>query len=223
MVAKTISGIAEHADILLKVQKHRSLSVLAEMLCRNFKDCKIYFQIVYIIANMHSVRSIALLLYDDASEAAQGRVRALISKFRRKMLQDLRSKPKPKPLGSKPKPKLKDGDECDDGKDAKDAKVESNSCVTKEAETVEKGKAGDTVLNWLDENMLAKQLADECYEAARKLHQNKDYQNTFRFMELVTRFLKLSQSARKEYDLEEARRELAELRQRMQADKNGVS
>jgi hypothetical protein len=179
-------------------------------------------------AEGRSVRSIALLLYDDASEAAQGRVRALISKFRRKMLQNLRSKskpqpkPKPKPLGSKPKPKLKDENEYDDSKHAK-KEVESNPCVTKEAETVEKGKASDTVLNWLDENMLAKQLADECYEAARKLRQNKDYQNTFRFMELVTRFLKLSQSARKEYDLEEARRELAELRQRMQADKNGVS
>ncbi|MGH9922229.1 MAG: hypothetical protein ACRD38_05715, partial [Nitrososphaerales archaeon] len=80
----------------------------------------------------------------------------------------------------------------------------------KHPEMVVKGKASDTVLSWLDEDALARQLADECYEKARKCYEEKDYENAFRFMELVTRFLRLSQTARKEYDLEGLKKAVAD-------------
>lgn len=45
-----------------------------------------------------SVRQIAILLYDDDSERAQNRVRALISKLRKKKFLSLISRPQPQPF-----------------------------------------------------------------------------------------------------------------------------
>jgi hypothetical protein len=81
--------------------------------------------------------------------------------------------------------------------------------ISKHPELVEKGKAGETVTNWLDEDTLARQLADECYGNSKCCVQEKDFENACRFLELVSRFLRLSQTARKEYDLEEIKEELA--------------
>ncbi len=72
----------------------------------------------------------------------------------------------------------------------------------KKAETVQKGKSGETVSNWLDQDTLARQLADECYESARKCMKSDKFQDACRFMELVTRFIRLSQLAKREYDIE---------------------
>ncbi len=165
-----------------------------------------------------SVRQIAILLYDDDSERAQHRVRALISKLRKRKLSSLitRLRPQPQPFESQPQPQKQEGSESDtiiedgyiieEGYKRRARKhpemVEKDGRAIKHPEMVEKGKASDTVLSWLDEDALARQLADECYEKARKCYEEKDYENAFRFMELVSRFLRLSQTARKEYDLE---------------------
>lgn len=177
-------------------------------------------------AEGRSLKEIALLLYDDESQASRNRVTALLSKIRKKMksCSKEKSQPQPQPSGSQPQPqpKLREEQEHNTDEIVHVKKELESTLGAKEPETVEKGKSSDTVLNWLDENMLAKQLADECYEAARNLREKRDYQNTFRFMELVTRFLRLSQTARKEYDLEEARKELAELHQKMKEKRNGI-
>ncbi|MGH9877799.1 MAG: hypothetical protein ACRD5H_09185 [Nitrososphaerales archaeon] len=175
-----------------------------------------------------SVRQIAILLYDDDSERAQHRVRALISKLRKKKLSSLitRLRPQPQPFESQPQPQPKeqeDGSESDIieddyiiDEDYKGGAIKHPEMVVKDGraikhpEMVEKGKASDTVLSWLDEDALARQLADECYDKARKCYEEKDYENAFRFMELVTRFLRLSQTARKEYDLEGLKKAVAD-------------
>jgi hypothetical protein len=173
-----------------------------------------------------SVRQMAILLYDDDSERAQHRVRALISKLRKKKLSSLiaRLRPQPQPFESQPQPKKQESSESDaiieddhiieEGYKGRARKypemVVKDGRAIKHPEMVVKGKASDTVLSWLDEDALARQLADECYEKARKCYEEKDYENAFRFMELVTRFLRLSQTARKEYDLEGLKKAVAD-------------
>lgn len=175
-----------------------------------------------------SVRQMAILLYDDDSERAQHRVRALISKLRKKKLSSLitRLRPQPQPFESQPQPqpKKQESSESDaiieddyiieEGYKGRARKypemVVKDGRAIKHPEMVVKGKASDTVLSWLDEDALARQLADECYEKARRCYEEKDYENAFRFMELVTRFLRLSQTARKEYDLEGLKKAVAD-------------
>ncbi|MEM2760332.1 MAG: hypothetical protein QXU32_04680 [Nitrososphaerales archaeon] len=163
-----------------------------------------------------SIRQIAILLYNEDSERAQSRVRALLSKLRKKKLSSFiareRAGAQPQPFEAQPQP-----EEQEESPEAESATIEDKAMegpnepgVVKYAETVEKGKAADTVLSWLDEDALARQLADECYEKARRCYEERDYENAFRFMELVTRFLKLSQTARKEYDLEELKKVVEE-------------
>ncbi len=154
-----------------------------------------------------SVRQIAILLYDDDSEGAQHRVRALISKLRKKKVSSLVARQQPQPQPKKRPQGRKIYETVI--KDGRMIKGEHKVAV-KHPEEVVKGKASDTVLSWLDEDGLARQLADECYEKARKCYEEKDYENAFRFMELVSRFLRLSQTARKEYDLEELKKAVAE-------------
>ncbi len=172
-----------------------------------------------------SVRQMAVLLYDDDSEKAQRRVRALISKLRKTKLSSLftRLRPQPQPFESQPQPKKHEDvpegevifEDIIDKEHRRRARkypemVVKGGRAIKHPEEVVKGKASDTVLSWLDEDALARQLADECYEKARKCYERKDYENAFRFMELVTRFLRLSQTARKEYDLEGLKKAVAD-------------
>jgi len=172
-----------------------------------------------------SVRQIAILLYDDDGERAQHRVRALISKLRKKKLSTLirRLRPQPQPFGPQPQQEEQDVSEneviFEEGPILQGHKphgiktpeeVVKDARAFKKPEEVVKGKASDTVLSWLDEDALARQLADECYEKARNCYEQKDYENAFKFMELVTRFLRLSQTARKEYDLEGLKKAVAD-------------
>lgn len=150
-----------------------------------------------------TVKQIALLIYNDHSERAQNRVRALISKFRRRKLQKKlrlrKSGSEVAPSGSQPQLRTRASDY---------EKLLPKS--RKRPEMVEKGKASETVLNWLDQDAVARQLADECYENAKQCVQEREFENACRFLELVSRFLRLSQSARREFDLEEMKRALVE-------------
>jgi hypothetical protein len=66
------------------------------------------------------------------------------------------------------------------------------------------------VSDWKDEDKLAKQLADECYESAKRCAQEGKSEDACRFLELVSRFLKLSQSAKKEHDIEKLQEQALE-------------
>lgn len=90
----------------------------------------------------------------------------------------------------------------------------------KHPETVEKGKAVTTVSNWYDEDEMARYLADECYEKAARCYAERDYEHSCRFLELVSRFLKLSQTARKEFDLEELWKVATELEESLRKEEN---
>lgn len=170
--------------------------------------------------NRYSVKEIAEILYGNHSESAQNRVRALLSKYRKKIRLALYSSPQPQLFCRNPQPqpcaeeKQREGEERTrvvkvpetvEKRDVKETKV------IKIPETAEKGKASETVTTWLDESLLARQFADECYDTAKKFGEHQDYDTACRYMELVTRFLRLSQSARKEYDLDELNKKSLEL------------
>lgn len=77
-----------------------------------------------------------------------------------------------------------------------------------------KGEKGfEEVESWTDQDLLARRLAQECYEKAqecigrRKLKEARDY------MKLVHDFLRLSHLSKKELDLDEIRKRIAELRE----------
>lgn len=154
------------------------------------------FRALELKSNGFSIEEIAVLLYMDRSKNAQGCVRSLISYLkRRERREGFRF------LGSK---FSLQGARARTRTHHKLAPYEKLSKrPIKNPETVEKGKAGETVDNWQDEDKLARQLADECYENAKQCVLKREFDDACRFLELVSRFLKLSQSAKKEFDLQQ--------------------
>ncbi len=161
-----------------------------------------------LIREGYPVKHIALLLYNDTSQKAQSRVRALISDLKKRNLRNAlhlrKSRSKPAVFGSATQ--VQDGTKMIDEKQA-----------IKVPETVEKGKAGKTVTNWFEEGELARELADECYIKAQQCLETRDFQNACRLMELVSRFLKLSQTARKDTDFEYLKDEVFKLQEKIKS------
>lgn len=192
-----------------------------------------------------SIRQIAILLYGNDSESSQRRVAALISKARKKpelakqggTTTTTTFEPKNQNSGTttptatfEPKKHTNsiqpqagranrpEGDSTIAGEKIVDEEHKVQGI--KHPETVEKGKAVTTVSNWYDEDEMARYLADECYEKAARCYAERDYEHSCRFLELVSRFLKLSQTARKEFDLEELWKVATELEESLRKEEN---
>ncbi len=72
--------------------------------------------------------------------------------------------------------------------------------------------------NWHQQDKLAQRLADECYRRAKELMAEGEIEYAAKFMDLVAKFLRLSHLAKKEYDLEEAKKILEKLREEREAE-----
>ncbi|MCS7135484.1 MAG: hypothetical protein RMJ14_01850 [Nitrososphaerota archaeon] len=79
----------------------------------------------------------------------------------------------------------------------------------KDAEIVRRSFA--QVESWLDHDLVARELAEECYSMARRCFEEGDIKNGQKFLELVIKFFKLSQKARFEIMAEEAQKALAKI------------
>jgi len=67
------------------------------------------------------------------------------------------------------------------------------------------------VESWLDHDTIARELAEECYEMAKRCFEDGDIKGGQKFLELVVKFFKLSQKAKFEIVAEEAQRALAKI------------
>jgi|GEM_PF-1448215 hypothetical protein len=67
------------------------------------------------------------------------------------------------------------------------------------------------VESWLDHDAVARELAEECYEMARRCFEDGDVKDGQKFLELVVKFFKLSQKAKFERVAEEAQKALAKI------------
>ena len=67
------------------------------------------------------------------------------------------------------------------------------------------------VESWLDHDTIARELAEECYEMARRCFEDGDIKGGQKFLELVVKFFKLSQKAKFEIVAEEAQKALAKI------------